>query len=112
MARTHIQIFWARTGSNGRLPRPSNATIVKTVRRALAHRRSWNCPEGIPTLWVIACGPRRYHPHYTIRLFYRESPFAAFTIHQRRSHHQFFASGSHSFSFTAYNPLFIAQVDI
>ncbi|KAJ3779643.1 hypothetical protein GGU10DRAFT_337849, partial [Lentinula aff. detonsa] len=112
MTSTKIEIFWAMTGSNGLLSRPSDAAIVRTVRNALRNRGSWNCPLGIPTVWVIACGPRRNHPHYTIRLFYPHSPFAAFTIHQRHSHHQFFASGSHSHTFTAYNPLPIAEINL
>ncbi|KAJ3748145.1 hypothetical protein DFH05DRAFT_1458353 [Lentinula detonsa] len=112
MTGTKIQIFWAMTGSNGQLSRPSNATIVKTVRKALSNQGSWNCPRGIPPVWVIACGPRGSHPHYTIRLFYPDSPFAAFTIHQRCSRHEFFASGSHSFTFTEYNPLPIAEINL
>ncbi|KAJ3738522.1 hypothetical protein DFH05DRAFT_1464572 [Lentinula detonsa] len=62
MTGTKIQIFWAMTGSNGQLSRPSNATIVKTVRKALSNQGSWNCPRGIPPVWVIACGPRGSHP--------------------------------------------------
>ncbi|KAJ3745897.1 hypothetical protein DFH05DRAFT_1524191 [Lentinula detonsa] len=112
MTSTKIEIFWAMTGSNGLLSRPSDAAIVRTVRNALRNQGSWNCPLGIPTVWVIACGPRRNHPHYTIRLFYPHSPFAEFTIHQRHSHHQFFASGSHSHTFTAYNPLPIAEINL
>ncbi|KAJ3751500.1 hypothetical protein DFH05DRAFT_1456301 [Lentinula detonsa] len=112
MAGTQIRIFWAMRGANGQLARPSNTTIVRTVKSALSNRSSWNCPGGIPPVWVIACGPQRNHPHYTIRLFYPHSPLAAFTIHQQQSQHQFFASGSQSLTFSAYNPLFIAQVDL
>ncbi|KAJ3792932.1 hypothetical protein GGU11DRAFT_760347 [Lentinula aff. detonsa] len=110
MAGTQIRIFWAMRGANGQLSRPSNATIVRTVRSALSNRSSWNCPGGIPPVWVITCGPQGNHPHYTIRLFYPHSPLAAFTIHQQQSQHQFFASGSQSLTFSAYNLLFIAQV--
>ncbi|KAJ3779686.1 hypothetical protein GGU10DRAFT_337812 [Lentinula aff. detonsa] len=112
MAGTQIRIFWAMLGPNGWLSRPSDATVVRTVRSALSNRGSWNCPGGIPPIWVIACGPRGNHPHYTIRLFYPHSPLAAFTIHQQQSQHQFFASGSQSLTFAAYNPLFIAQIDL
>ncbi|KAJ3779762.1 hypothetical protein GGU10DRAFT_337745 [Lentinula aff. detonsa] len=109
---TTIRIFWAMLGPNGWLSRPSDAAVVRTVRAALSNRGSWNCPGGIPPIWVIACGPRGNHPHYTIRLFYPHSPLAAFTIHQQQSQHQFFASGSQSLTFAAYNPLFIAQIDL
>ncbi|KAJ3716274.1 hypothetical protein DFJ43DRAFT_1043379 [Lentinula guzmanii] len=112
MAGTQIRIFWAMLGPNGWLSRPSDAAVVRTVRAALSNRGSWNCPGGIPPIWVIACGPRGNHPHYTIRLFYPHSPLAAFTIHQQQSQHQFFASGSQSLTFAAYNPLFIAQIDL